>query len=81
MSIELRCPYCKNLIILNKIVSSYMRHGILKHEKKLIHPGMSDGMAMNLARLNLIYGCGKKYKICIKLQKNGTQVYYTEKMK
>ena len=60
---ELRCPYCKQLIILNKFASNKMRHGVLKYKNELIHPGMSDTMALNLARLGIIYGCGKKYKI------------------
>jgi hypothetical protein len=79
MTIELRCPYCKQLIILNKFACNKMRHGIVKYENKLINPGMSDAMALNLARLGLIYGCGKKYKISVKMQKNGVQTYYAEK--
>ena len=79
MTIELRCPYCKQLIILNKFVSNKMRHGVLKYKNELIHPGMSNTMALNLAQLGMIYGCGKKYKISVKMQKNGVQTYYAEK--
>jgi len=74
MEFELRCPHCKSLILLHECKTGGMnilRHGVLKENNQLILPQLSNELVLQLVQKNLIYGCGKLYKITRIVQKNG----------
>jgi len=74
MELELRCPHCKSLILLHECKiggMNILRHGVLKENKQLILPHLSNKIVLKLVQNNLIYGCGKLYKITRIVQKNG----------
>jgi hypothetical protein len=63
-----KCPHCNELIIIEKINCAIFRHGILKTNGKQICPHSSREMCEYYLSNNLIYGCGKPFKI---IDKNG----------
>lgn len=65
----LTCPHCNNFIIIKKINCGIFRHGILKNNSKQIDPHSSKEMCEYYIKNNLIYGCGKPFKI---INNNGT---------
>ncbi len=65
----LMCPHCNNFIIIKKINCGIFRHGILKKNSKQIDPHAPKEMCEYYIKNNLIYGCGKPFKI---INNNGT---------
>jgi hypothetical protein len=63
--IIIRCPSCKNLVIINKkdINCSIFRHGVLKYNNKQIDPHSSKEKCDKLVKEGKIYGCGKPFKL------------------
>ena len=61
----LRCPHCKNYIYIHKndLNCHIFRHGIYKESLKQIDPHMKKAECDYLYENNLIYGCGKPFKI------------------
>jgi len=57
------CPHCKDYIIITKINCGIFRHGIFKQTGKQIHPHLDKITCEQLFDNNMIYGCGKPFKI------------------
>ena len=57
------CPHCLCLIEIVKINCAIFRHGIYKKNGKQINPHLDKDSCDNLVLNNLIYGCGKPFKI------------------
>jgi hypothetical protein len=57
------CPHCDNYIIIKKINCGIFRHGIFIKDKKQIDPHTSKENCDNYVKNNLIYGCGKPFRI------------------
>ena len=62
------CPHCSGIIIVqqNQLNCHIFRHGIYKNDYTQIDPHMKKHDCDNLRKNNLIYGCGKPFKIVIK---------------
>ncbi len=63
------CPHCKDFIIIKKINCGIFRHGVLIKNKKQIDPHAPKEMCDYYVKNNLLYGCGKPFKI---VDNNGT---------
>ena len=63
MNFEVICPHCKDFIIIEQINCSIFRHGILKQNYTQISPHLPKIQCDELKTLDLIYGCGKPFKI------------------
>lgn len=63
------CPHCKDYILINKINCAIFRHGILKNNGKQIDPHSPKELCEYYINNNLIYGCGKPFRI---VNNNGT---------
>ena len=63
--IVIQCPHCKDsvLIYLKELNCHIFRHGIYKNNLKQIDPHLNKEHCDNLYQNNLIYGCGKPFKI------------------
>jgi hypothetical protein len=59
----LTCPHCNEHIIIEKINCAIFRHGILKTNGKQIDPHSSKELCDYYINNQLIYGCGKPFKI------------------
>jgi len=63
--INIQCPNCNLEIIIykNEINCGIFRHGVLKSTGEQICPHLSKINCENLITNNLIYGCGKPFRI------------------
>ena len=59
------CPNCEELIIIEKLNCCIFRHGVYKKTNKQINPHTSQEKCEKLIKDNLIFGCGKPFKIII----------------
>ena len=57
------CPHCDNYIIIKKINCGIFRHGVFIKDKKQIDSHESKENCDNYIKNNLIYGCGKPFRI------------------
>lgn len=59
------CPHCSGIILVNRnqINCHIFRHGIYKSNYQQIDPHMKKEMCEYLEKNNLIYGCGKPFKL------------------
>ena len=59
------CPHCENYIqVFQKDYNCRIfRHGILRTTLKQINPHLQKSECDRLKRENLIYGCGKPFKL------------------
>jgi hypothetical protein len=69
MSLEtqpiLKCPHCNELVIIEKINCAIFRHGIMKKNLKQIDPHSLKELCEYFVKNDLIYGCGKPFRIVI----------------
>jgi len=57
------CPHCKAPIIIQKVNCGIFRHGVLKQTGKQMKPHLDKVTCEQLFNNNMIYGCGKPFKI------------------
>jgi hypothetical protein len=65
--IVVKCPHCDSLIYIKKkeLNCKIFRHGVYKQSLKQMDPHMKKIECDNLVKKELIYGCGKPFKIVI----------------
>lgn len=63
--IYVECPHCKDyiFILLKELNCRIFRHGVYKNNFQQIDPHMKKEECDQLKEKNLIYGCGKPFKI------------------
>lgn len=63
--INIECPHCKLQIVIykNEINCAIFRHGVLKNSGIQVGPHSSKEECDNLLKNELIYGCGKPFKL------------------
>ncbi len=61
----IQCPHCKEFIIIEQINCAIFRHGYLKNNQKQIDPHATKELCDYYVRENLIYGCGKPFKLIL----------------
>ena len=68
--IVITCPHCKDYIFvyLKEFNCKIFRHGIFKDTHKQIDPHLPKKECDQLKEKDLIYGCGKPFKL---IDKNG----------
>ena len=59
----LQCPHCSEFIIIEEINCGIFRHGYLKDGNKQIDPHADKKLCDYYFNKNMIYGCGKPFKI------------------
>jgi hypothetical protein len=60
---EIKCPHCNDYVIIEKINCAIFRHGVMKNNVQQINPHMDKAQCDKLKELDLIYGCGKPFKL------------------
>lgn len=63
MSLYFECPHCKEFIEIVEINCGIFRHGYLKTNFTQINPHLPKNECDKLINEQLIYGCGKPFKI------------------
>jgi len=69
--LQVECPHCSQQVIImkNEINCAIFRHGVLKSNGVQMPPHLEKRICDELARKNLIYGCGKPFQL-VKNDKN-----------
>lgn len=62
---EIKCPHCNEYVIIEQINCSIFRHGVIKTNLQQINPHLPKIECDKLKELDLIYGCGKPFKVVI----------------
>lgn len=62
---EIICPHCKDCLIIESINCGIFRHGCLKINLTQINPHLKKEDCDELINNNLIYGCGKPFRLII----------------
>ena len=65
-----KCPHCEEFVLIEKLNCCIFRHGIIIKTGKQMNPHESKEICEELKRKNLIYGCGKPFKIVLKKDSN-----------
>jgi hypothetical protein len=60
-----KCPHCEDDIIIEKLNCRIFRHGIFKKNGKQIPPHSKKEICDLLVEKDLIYGCGKPFKVIL----------------
>jgi hypothetical protein len=60
---EIKCPHCKEYIIIEQINCAIFRHGVLKSNLTQINPHLPKLFCDKLKEQDLIYGCGKPFRV------------------
>lgn len=63
------CPHCNKYIEIIEINCGIFRHGTYKSNNEQIDPHLKKEECDNLIKNDLIYGCGKPFKIIEKNNK------------
>lgn len=59
------CPHCREFIIIEKINCGIFRHGVFKKNGNQINPHAPKKLCNLYIRRNMIYGCGKPFRITL----------------
>ncbi len=59
------CPHCQDLVLIEQLNCKIFRHAILKTTGEQINPHASKLECDYYVTNNLIYGCGKPFRIVI----------------
>jgi hypothetical protein len=59
----IECPHCKENVLIEKLNCCIFRHGTLKINGKQIDPHASKDLCDFYVAKQLIFGCGKPFKI------------------
>jgi hypothetical protein len=62
-NIIVNCPHCNNPVLIEKINCGFFRHGILKSNNTQINPHAKKEECDFYINNDLIYGCGKPFRI------------------
>ena len=57
------CPHCHDLVIIEQVNCAIFRHGVIISSWQQINPHESKIICDDLFNNNLIFGCGKPFKI------------------
>ncbi len=57
------CPHCKEPILIEQVNCAIFRHGVQKDNFQQIGPHSSKEECDNFINNNLIFGCGKPFKL------------------
>ena len=60
-----KCPHCDQFIIIEKLNCCIFRHAIYINTQKQINPHTPQDICEQLIKDNLIFGCGKPFRIII----------------
>jgi hypothetical protein len=61
--LELQCPHCNGMVIIEQLNCAIFRHGVFKNTGKQIPPHASKEECDNWVKNNDIYGCGKPFQV------------------
>jgi hypothetical protein len=63
INLVIKCPHCNDSIIIEELNCKIFRHGIFKDNHNQINPHATKVECDNYVLNDLIYGCGKPFRI------------------
>ena len=63
MKIYVECPHCADMIEILQINCGVFRHGVFKKNQQQINAHAPEEFCKNVFENELIYGCGKPFKV------------------
>ena len=57
------CPNCNDFVLIEQLNCRIFRHGVFKNNGQNIQPHSNKSICDSYIKNNLIYGCGKPFKI------------------
>jgi hypothetical protein len=60
------CPHCQELIEIIEMNCKIFRHGVFKKNMKQLNPHEKEEECKRVKEKDLIYGCGKPFRINVK---------------
>lgn len=63
LNLIINCPHCKEPVIIEELNCKIFRHAIFKNSGLQINPHSSKLECDNYLKNNLIFGCGKPFRI------------------
>ena len=63
INLIITCPHCNDLILIDQLNCKIFRHGIFKNTNQQINPHSSKSECDHYITNNLIYGCGRPFRI------------------
>lgn len=73
------CPHCLQNIIIEKVNCGIFRHGVLKNTGAQINPHLPKDACDRLKQNDVIYGCGKPFKLIKSILKKEDNIQSNEK--
>jgi len=61
----IQCPHCQEFVIIQELNCKIFRHGTFKHNGEQIPPHSPKEDCDRFFQQNLIYGCGKPFRIVV----------------
>ena len=65
INLIIKCPHCEDFIEIEVLNCKIFRHGVFKNNGQNIPPHSSKANCDSYITNNLIYGCGKPFKIIV----------------
>jgi hypothetical protein len=65
MSIFVECPHCFDYVEITQINCGIFRHGVFKNTNQQLNPHAPKSQCDLVKKLDLIYGCGKPFKLVL----------------
>ena len=72
--IEVQCPHCNGTVIVEQLNCKIFRHGIFKKNGKQIDPHAKKEECNEYIEKDLIYGCGKPFRVIEKEDKYEAEI-------
>jgi hypothetical protein len=60
-----KCPHCDEYIMIEELNCKIFRHGVFKNNGNQIDPHSPKNLCDYYIENNLIYGCGKPFKLLV----------------
>ncbi len=65
VNIIINCPHCDDFVLIEELNCCIFRHGTLIASHEQISPHAPETLCIYYVDNNLIYGCGKPFKIIL----------------
>ena len=63
LNLIITCPHCNNPVLIEQLNCKIFRHAVLKNTNQQINPRASKDECNKYISNDLVYGCGKPFKI------------------
>ena len=63
LNLIITCPHCNNPVLIEQLNCKIFRHAVLKNTNQQINPHASKDECDKYISDDLVYGCGKPFKI------------------